>query len=77
MKRAPLLALLVLVAGCQSAREAAGMYQRAADKGIEVSVGDSAPAQEAARRPDGGPLPGGLVGDTANRAYTSDTPKPQ
>ena len=78
MKRAPLLALLVLVAGCQSAREAAGMYQRAADKGIEVSVGDSAPAQDAAARgPDGGPLPGGLVGDTANRAYTGDTPKPQ
>ncbi len=75
---APILGLAILLGGCQTAREAAGMYQRAAEKGIEISVGDPAPAQSAAARgPGGQPLPGGLVGDTANRAYTSDAPKPQ
>ncbi len=74
---ASILGLAILLGGCQTAREAAGMYQRAAEKGIEISVGDPAPAQSAARGPDGQRLPGGLVGDTANRAYTSDAPKPQ
>ena len=78
MRRAPALALLLALAGCQTAREAAGIYQRAAEKGVEISVGDPAPAQAASGRgPGGQPLPGGLVGDTANRAYTSDAPKPQ
>ena len=66
------LPLLLLLAGCQTAREAAAMYQRAADKGIEFSTGEATPPAAEQQQ-----LPGGLVGDTANRAYTTDTQKPQ
>ena len=72
---AALLALLALTA-CQTAREGLGMYQRAADKGFEVSVGD-APTEAAATDDNGQPLPGGMVGDTVNRKYTTPPATPQ
>jgi hypothetical protein len=66
VSRAALILLLVLTA-CASAREVVGTYVRAAEKGIEVEIGDApAPAET---QP-------GLTGDTANRAYTTDQPKP-
>lgn len=69
--------LILALAGCSTAREAMGRYAAMADKGIEVGVGDPAPAPDAATvDAQGKPIPGGLVGDTANRAYTTDPATP-
>jgi len=68
----PLIALSLLV-GCASVRRGLGEYQKAADKGIGLNVGDGpdAAAEIAARREKRPDLPGGLGGDKANAAYTS------
>ena len=67
--------LLLSLTACSTAREAAGEYQRFAEKGLTVVGGDTPEAADApeADREDKR-LPGGLVGDTANRRYTTDAP---
>ncbi|TRW14546.1 hypothetical protein [Glacieibacterium frigidum] len=72
--RAPVLILLVALAGCSTVRQGLGEYQKAADKGFEVKVGDAplTPTEEVAKAPV---LPGGLGGDKANAAYTSPPPQ--
>lgn len=72
--RPALLILLVALAGCSTIRQGLGEYQKAADKGLEVKVGDAPliPEEEAAKAPA---LPGGLGGDKANAAYTAPPPQ--
>lgn len=63
------------LAGCSTAREMAGEYQRFAEKGLTVVGGDTPDATDLAPADrKGRPLAGGLVGDTANRRYTTDAP---
>ena len=77
MRKLLILAALPL-AGCATVRQGLGEFQRAADKGFEVSVGEPTPAETAATAPaaKAAPVPTALVGDTANRRYTTGDPAP-
>jgi hypothetical protein len=77
MRKLLILALLPLTA-CATVRQGLGEFQRAADKGFEVSVGEPAPTETATTAPaaKAAPVPTALVGDTANRRYTTDAAVP-
>ena len=73
MRIAVITALVIAVGGCSTIRSVLGEVQKVGDQGVTVGGATTAPAEaEAPKRPA---LPGGLGGDTANRAYTSDPPK--
>lgn len=61
--------LLIALAGCSTIRKSLGDYQKAADKGVEATAGDTP------REGKPAPLPGGLGGDKANAAYTAPPPQ--
>ncbi|QMW22552.1 hypothetical protein [Sandaracinobacteroides saxicola] len=73
----PLL-LLALLAGCATAREAAGAFNQMAERGVGIQSAAQAEAaadREAARASNA--LPGGLGGDKANAAHAGAPVTPQ
>ena len=77
MRNLLIFAALLPLAACATLRQGLGDYQKAADQGFEVSIGDSGPAPTPAAEPvKSPPVPTALIGDTVHRKYTTDAPGP-
>ncbi len=73
MKSVTMMALVLALGGCSTVREGMGMVQRAAEDGIGIrSTAQTDQIEPQAADDSGSRLPGGLVGDTQNRRYTTD-----
>lgn len=90
MRALLVVALILAVGGCSSARQALGLYKRTADKGVTLGGGTAdqgvappgsagsettASGRKANAKAPKLNLPTGLGGDKEHHAYTSDVPQ--